>query len=135
MGSIQFTAKIRNFRQLDDVMRKLGKNSLRLMAGALYTEAEDTMTESKATWVPVDLGTLKSTGHVELPVFEGQTVRVRLAYGGPAAPYALKQHEDTTLQHPGQGRAKYLEGPVLERSKDLGARLAKRWGASLRDLL
>jgi hypothetical protein len=28
--------------------------------------------------------------------------------------YAVVQHEDTMLHHPGGGQAKYIEGPMLE---------------------
>jgi hypothetical protein len=37
------------------------------------------------------------------------TVRV-----GYVAPYAIKQHEDTTLNHPNGGQAKFLEQPARE---------------------
>ena len=55
-----------------------------------------------------------------------ETVTGVIGYGGPAAPYALVQHEDSTLSHPpkakggspvtpGQGRGmKYLEYPTKQ---------------------
>lgn len=135
MGDIAFSAKLTGFKQIDEVLGKLRTQGLKVMGGALYTEAEDVMTVSKDTWVPVEFGILKSTGHVELPVLESNVVSVRLAYGGPAAPYAVIQHEDAGLHHPGQGRPFYLSGPVLEATPTLGQRLARRWGLAIRDLL
>ena len=81
--------------------------------------AETTMTESKENWVPVDQGELRSTGIVGEPEIQGSNVSLEMGYGGPAAPYALKQHEDLDLKHGDGRRAKYLEGPVLERAKHL----------------
>ena len=70
------------------------------MAGALYREAEAIMADSKLKvpvgWPPEDpgSGTLRSTGHVDLPVISGSEIEVTEGYGGPAAHYALRQHEE-----------------------------------------
>lgn len=53
--------------------------------------------------VPVDEGTLRSTGRVTGPVAN----RVRLSFGGAAAPYAVIQHEDLELSHR-VGEPRYL---------------------------
>jgi hypothetical protein len=90
---------------------------------AMYQLGEEIMAESKRL-VPVDLGTLRSTGIVELPVERGGAVVVVLGYGGPAAPYALVQHEDLSLKHPEGGQAKYLEQPFLALAPTLTDRVA-----------
>jgi hypothetical protein len=75
-------------------------------------EAERLMTESKQTFVPVDTGALRSSGHVEPVRFTGRaTIEVSLGYGGPSAAYALEVHENLNSHH-AYGQAKYLETPV-----------------------
>lgn len=110
------------------------------VARALYFRAEKCMTRSKRDFVPVDLGPLRSSGHVEPPVRSmgrfGNTIKVALVYGGPAAPYALAVHEHpsahsppswrgvvVTFSPPGHG-AKYLERPLMETSATLATDIA-----------
>lgn len=72
---------------------------------------EEIMTDVKAAGpgrgVPVDEGTLRSTGLVEGPTAVGAGVQVVLSFGGAAAPYALAQHERTDYNHR-IGEARYL---------------------------
>ena len=63
--------------------------------------------------VPVDTGLLKDSGLVS-PDKKNQIVTI--AYN---TPYARKQHEDMTLNHPKGGQAKYLERPFNEKSGEL----------------
>jgi hypothetical protein len=96
------------------ILRLLGLHSdlQRRLASALYMEAERLMTESKEVYVPVDTGTLRTSGHVEPIKYTGKTsVEVSLGYGGPAAFYALEVHENLNAHHV-VGMAKYLETPV-----------------------
>lgn len=60
----------------------------------LFEEAEKVMSDSKENYVPVVTGTLRSTGYVSLPVALSDRVVISLGYGGPAARYALKVHEN-----------------------------------------
>lgn len=63
--------------------------------------------------VPVDSGTLKESGVVSL---DKSVQVVTISYN---TPYARKQHEDNTLNHPNGGQAKYLEQPFNERASKL----------------
>lgn len=88
--------------------------------------AEDTMTESKKQ-VPVDTGTLRSTGVVvtdEVSGFLRDRVKISLTYGGPAVGYAVIVHEDLRARHD-VGNAKYLERPFSERRGKLKSALKK----------
>jgi hypothetical protein len=58
--------------------------------------------------VPRDEGTLAGTGTAEVEQ-HGQLVIGRVTF---STPYAQKQHEDLTLNHPKGGKAKYLEEPL-----------------------
>lgn len=107
-------------------------------AGALYQGATNIMSESKLNYVPVDTGTLRSSGLVEQPKLEGDRVVVVLGYGGPAAPYALAVHENPRsgktggVSPSGQpykrwarvGQWKYLETPFQALRHTIAPRVA-----------
>lgn len=91
---------------------------------ALLAEAEIEMTESKRR-VPVDTGTLRSSGHVTGPEYRGRTIAVALVYGGAAEEYAMIVHEDEEAYHK-VGQAKYLESVLNESAPHMGRRIAAR---------
>jgi len=94
----------------------------RAMAAALLQEAEAIMAKSKPL-VPVDVGNLKSSGHVQLPSIVGLSASVTFGYGGPAVKYAWHVHENLLARHT-VGQAKYLEQPLLEAKAGMLARIA-----------
>ncbi|HXH11157.1 MAG TPA: HK97 gp10 family phage protein [Alphaproteobacteria bacterium] len=93
-----------------------------VLPGALFQVGEQIMTEAKAL-TPVDTGALRASGTVLPPEQDGTTVRVVLGFGGPAIPYALRQHEDVTLRHT-VGQAKFLEQPFNAIAGQLDTHLA-----------
>lgn len=111
---------------------------------SLRLEAEFVMTRSKKEFVPVDLGTLRSSGHVDNVERKGKDLSVTLAYGGASAPYALSVHEHPSAHSPPswEGKAvsdiakwsedgrgpKYLERPLMQAVSGMARRIA----ASLR---
>jgi len=115
-GEEEMTRKLKAFAQ------KFPKK----VAAALFREANFIMTTSKGL-VPVDFGTLKSTGHVALPLITKSSIEVTLAYGGPAAPYALDQHENLSYQHT-TGQARYLAQPM----EAAAATILKKIGAKVK---
>lgn len=59
-------------------------------------------------------GTLRDSGVVMQPEWNGDVCTVSLGFGGAAEEYAWRQHEDLTYHHkPGQS-AKFLERPLDE---------------------
>lgn len=84
---------------------------IRDLSGKLFRAGEKIMAVSKRL-VPVDTGALRASGFVELPEIQGDRVSVTLAYGGPAADYAVPVHENLQARHT-VGQAKYLEEPFL----------------------
>lgn len=94
-------------------------------AKSLYKRGNGIMSVSKRDHVPVDLGPLRASGHVTEPERKGHKVSVTLAYGGPAAPYALAVHEHLSEHSPPSWRhtdvqfspaghgPKYLEKPMM----------------------
>lgn len=90
----------------------------------LYIRGEEIMLDSKDHYVPVDDGVLKNTGIVSRPVYKGKEIRVTLSYGGPAAPYALDQHETESFNHT-IGEWKYLETPLMKAVRSMARDLAR----------
>ncbi len=131
---------------LDAMLEQFGLKAVEEGASLLYARGESIMLDSKQNYVPVEWGTLQDTGHVEPPVVEGTSVSVRLAYGGPAAPYAeaihehLSEHSPRSWQiaeeqgHPvhfSQGGPKFLETPFAQGTHDLADYIAAGLKAKL----
>ena len=111
---------------LDVVLKNLKQieaNTPQAAGAALFRRGEAIMTDSKQNYVPVDTGALRGSGHVQLPVVNGNEVTVTLAYGGVAEAYAIPQHERLDYNHT-VGGPKYLERPLLEAGKTLAKDLA-----------
>jgi hypothetical protein len=81
------------------------------LATALYQEGLRIMAVAIRI-TPWDTGTLRSTGHVELPSITGTSIVVKLGFGGSSAPYALYVHENLQARHKPGTQAKFLETPV-----------------------
>ena len=121
-GAIEITSTVVGLDKAIAAAKAFGRKAALELGGALYREGEAIMAESKGE-VPVDTGTLRSTGHVNLPKRVGGEIVVELGYGGPATPYALRQHENLQFRHP-VGKAKYLADPFLRHLKGMDGRLA-----------
>lgn len=60
---------------------------------------------------PVKEGTLRGSGQIQR-VVTSSGVDFEVAF---VTPYAARQHEETTWEHPKGGKSKYLEDPLKER--------------------
>lgn len=123
-GGIEAQVQLHGLEELGAWLEAAAEKAPHLLGSGLYQEAEAVMTESKEQ-VPVEIGTLKNSGHVQLPEYLGDAVTVRMGYGGAAAAYAWIQHERLDFMHPHGGKAKYLEDPVLKAAAGIGHRLAE----------
>jgi hypothetical protein len=110
--------------EIEAFLNQFPKEALVAAGGALYRRAEHVMSRSKTEFVPVRDGILRDSGYVQPPTLDGGEVAVELGYGGAAKAYALKQHEDLSLNHPNGGQAKYLERPLLEEAPSMIATIA-----------
>ena len=144
--------EITGFPKLEAALKRLGAEAPRLAGGVLYREAERIMTAAKKR-TPVDLGNLRASGHVALPVITQTTASVTMGFGGPAGSgnhggetnresvgYAVYVHEDLTASHVkvlskkeaalrgsatgAIGEAKFLEKAADEARKGMDVRLA-----------
>lgn len=71
--------------------------------------------------VPFDTGVLSRSQQIEPPTIQNLTATI--TYGGPAAPYALVQHENMEYQHRAGRSAKYLERPAREVGQTLDQKI------------
>ena len=72
---------------------------------ACHDEAEDVLTATIPR-TPIDQGPLRASGHVT-DISNGSQIAF-------STPYAVRQHEDTSLHHD-EGEAKFLEKTFAER--------------------
>lgn len=107
---LRFTGQTKAARQL----QMAAQSGTPALATGLFREANIIITAAKQDFVPVDEGVLRGTGYAAAPEISGNRVSVEMGFGGPAAPYAVRQHEDLTLRHT-VGGAKYLEIPLKAR--------------------
>lgn len=71
--------------------------------------------------VPFDTGVLSGSQRTAHATPRDMTATI--SYGGPAAPYALVQHEDMDYRHAPGRTAKYLERPARDIGKNLDDRI------------
>lgn len=130
-----------NFRGIEQFRNRLKELPLELLdkaGAALYQEAL-IMKANSMERTPVRTSALRGSHEVSEPERDGDTVRVTIAVGGSAAPYAYFVHENLETNHNAPhrdprdgkeytcgGQAKFLESAVREGIEGLGARIAER---------
>ena len=108
MPGVTFGVQL-DLAKMDKWLKEHTKGVMEGIGQAVAGCAEDAMLLSKAVYVPVVSGNLRSTGEVsDLQVSEG-LIEIELSYGGPAAPYAAIVHEAPPDR--GQGKSQYLAKP------------------------
>lgn len=91
---MRITVEITGVPELVRALGQAKERALRALEVALYQEAVLIMGQSKLL-VPVDEGTLRNSGFVELPKRDAAGVEVVMGYGGAASGYAVYVHEGT----------------------------------------
>jgi hypothetical protein len=124
-----------DFAGLPEMLAALQRLDSRLAqaAGAGLVEEADRILQVARQLTPVDKGLLVSSGEVEPPVQEGQTVRVTLRFGNHGAvPYAAHVHFVTPdTRHPRGGQHFFLQQPLFEATSGMLGRLADSMRAAL----
>lgn len=92
-----------DMRKLNEIDKNLEKTNTKLLENI----GEETLKDSNRN-IPVDTSELRDSGFVKV---KGNEVMV-----GYTAPYALRQHEDLTLQHD-DGEPKFLESALKRNVK------------------
>jgi hypothetical protein len=100
-----FKETYKNLGLLEEEIDKAALRGVKKLADVILGESQKL--------VPVDTGILKESGAIST---DKKAQIVTISYN---TPYARKQHEDNTLNHPKGGQAKYLEQPFNEKSKEI----------------
>lgn len=122
------------------MLADFGTKAETAMGGALYREGQGILAASQGL-VPIDTGTLRSSGYVTEPERAEGRITVEIGYGGPAAKinpksgessdgYAIIVHENLEAHHP-VGGAKFLELPFNQATRGMGRRIADAMKADL----
>lgn len=98
------TIEVEGRQELIRALRKAKDRGMKSLAAGLFGEGNAVMRESKRE-VPVDEGTLRASGFVDLPKIDRAGIEVVLGYGGAASSYAVFVHEGTG---PAVGRPPYF---------------------------
>lgn len=125
-----------------DGLRALRAGAARAAAAAVKREMEGVVRPDALKRVPVDQGTLWASVLVEPPQVSGTSASAVLGAGGAGVPYALRQHEDLTYNHPslerqrkgetyGQGEAKYLSNALAAAEPGQAARVGRTFALEL----
>jgi hypothetical protein len=102
------SVKVTGLTKVIKNIQSAGKRWEDAVSVGLYREGTHIMTESKLI-VPLDLGPLRASGYVTLPVVQNKKITVELGYGGTISnTYAEKQHENTFYHHAPGRQAHYL---------------------------
>lgn len=131
------TWDIKGTKQLIKQLQKAGALAPQALADAMNVESELIVTSAKqalragypAPTAGFDVGTLAGTGHVAqyARMTGGYNMETKVAFGGPAAPYALYLHEGTG---PAVGRPRF--NPPVHKFYDwAGRQLGDRSKASI----
>jgi len=116
-----------HFEGLDDLEKRLATADSRVMLEVkkqLFADATEVLNQSRAL-APFDTGALAGSGSLHMggslknPVAE-------ITYGGPAAPYALVQHENVDFYHPSRKRGGTSAPSTSPNSKERGAKYLTR---------
>jgi len=84
----------------------------KILERTLNEIGNDCLAESNKI-VPLEEGTLQGSGFVEVQKTAAGHIEAQVAYG---TPYAVKQHEDSTLKHDNGREDHYLEKTVAART-------------------
>jgi hypothetical protein len=130
---MKIAVKLLGARMLTDALTRGGSSAVPVLTSTLRESSLLMFRESQRI-TPHAEGVLRASGVVRPPKVDGKKVTVELGYGGAASKYALRQHEDLSLNHPDPanpnsdpaGQAKYLEDPVREGIPELRAMLKER---------
>lgn len=99
------TIRIEGLEQAQRAFKQRLQNVNTFTPKALREVAFDLLGKSKEL-APIDTGDLRGSGFAEINKNEATI--------GYTEPYALRQHEELSYNHPQGGQAKYLEEPFVK---------------------
>ncbi len=129
--------KLEGIGDLKRILKTASPKVIMSVNKELHEIATEIKSESMAL-VPFQDGILRGSANLRIEGRGRAIQKFTINYGGPAAPYALVQHENLTYFHPSKKRggtdtgvpgetraAKYLEWPARRKQMTLVPRLIK----------
>ena len=131
--------KLQGIEDVRKILKTASPEMVMSVNQELHKIANEIKSESMGL-VPFQDGILRGSATLKIESSRGGTLlkKFTVAYGGPAAPYALVQHENEDFFHPSKKRggtstgipgvtraAKYLEMPALKKQATLVPRVIK----------
>ncbi len=117
------TVQIRGAKLLVKKLKSLGKAWPKAVQKALHQEASG-IKDKIHDRTPVDKGPLRGSLDLQTERKPGE-IKATIQAGGPAAPYALRVHEDASMRHD-VGEAFYMKNELDAQRPQLSSNLAKR---------
>ncbi len=116
-----------HFEGMKELEQRLAKADSRVMFEVkkqLFKDATEVLNQSRAL-APFDTGALAGSGSLQM---RGslKNPEAEITYGGPAAPYALVQHENVDFYHPARQRGGTSAPSTGPNSKERGAKYLTR---------
>jgi len=115
------SVKIDGMDELLEALKEIGEEAPKVAGAALYEHGQNIMVDSVEMAPLGETGALRGGAYCTLPDDEGG---VEIGYGGPAGPYLVRQHEDTTLKHK-VGEHHFLTKAVQKHAGNLTRTLAR----------
>lgn len=122
MPPLKTTFRTGTGKSISDLLEEHGKRAENALAAALFKEAHGIIAQAQQL-VPVDTGTLRSSGYVENPVIGEGSIHVEMGFGGAAQGYAIYVHENLEAFH-ARGMAKFLQLPFNQAQNGMAGRIA-----------
>jgi hypothetical protein len=126
-------------KKLEYALRRFPKDAAQAVARGEYLAAQLIMQDARRR-APKEDGWLEGSGYATRPDFSKQSVAVEMGFGGPSEDYVVRQHEDTSLNHPGEkaikkgvtkvGQAKFFSNALAAMdgvARDVIADFARRF--------
>jgi hypothetical protein len=120
---MSFDAQPIDLDRLVAEMARLGRDLEPAIGEALVADLKEKVLPASKELVPVDTGRLRDSGFVEGPEIGGGSASAEIGYD---TPYATKQHEDLSLNHPHGGTSKFLEMPLHQWAEGAAERVIRR---------
>lgn len=126
----QISVELKGMEHLKAVIELAGENARTQVPRAAFEVGHEAFADSQRE-CPVETGALRGSGHVKTPKVSASEIEIEIAYGGPAADYAIYVHEDLDAHHDAPTKAKFLEDPVKKIAPHFGRKLAEAVVAGL----
>lgn len=108
--------------EITNRIEELMKSRVKDVAAAMF-QIGHAVRANAIQQTPLDFGPLRGSAYVTAPEVTESSVMVEIGYGGPAAAYAVEQHERLDFAHE-VGNAKFLENAINKAAPTLVSDIA-----------